>query len=89
MVHCIVKELNCSVYLLSCLLHTVNRKPTFMGALHIFTYFLEMEQGPPLSTKLHVVSADSDETFTLIQSDPSESLISTVRWCVCICHFVG
>ena len=48
-----------------------------------------MEQGPPIPTKLHVDSTDSDQTVALTQSDPSESLISTVSWCVCICHFVG
>ena len=71
-----------------------------------------MEQGPPIPTKLHVDSTDSDQTVALTQSDPSdpsrhdwkivdrdvkpqhnhdpsESLISTVRWCVYICHFVG
>ena len=48
-----------------------------------------MEQGPPIPTKLHVDSEDSDQTVALTQSDPSESSISTVRWCVCICHFVG
>ena len=48
-----------------------------------------MELGPPIPTKLHVDSADSDQIVALTQSDPCESLISTVRWCVCICHFVG
>ena len=92
MVHCIVKELNCtccSVYLLSCLPHLVNRKPIFMGALYIVTYFQEKEKGSSIPTKLHVDSGNFDQSVALTQSELSESSISTVRWCVCICHFVG
>ena len=79
----------CSVYLLSCLPHIVNRKPIFMGALYIVTYFQEMEKGPPIPTKLHVDSGNFDQSVALTQSELNGSSISTVRWCVCICHFVG
>ena len=48
-----------------------------------------MEQGPPIPTKLHVDSADSGQTVALTQSDPSESSVSTVRWCVCMIHVAG
>ena len=33
-----------------------------------------MEQGPPIPTKLHVDSADSDQTVAVTQSDPSLQL---------------
>ena len=35
-----------------------------------------MEQGPPIPTKLHEDSTDSDQTVALTQSDPSESLLA-------------